>query len=49
MMNRNASKSLTDTAEESYTESKALIEKYHNNGRCLYSITPRFAPTSTPE
>jgi len=30
-------------------ESKALIEKWHNKGRLSYAVTPRFAPTSSPE
>jgi guanine deaminase len=49
MMDRNAPDFLTDTAEGSYRESKALIEKWHHHGRSLYAITPRFACTSTLE
>ena len=49
MMDRNAPDYLLDTAQSSYDDSKALIEKWHNNGRMQYAITPRFAPTSTPE
>ncbi|MDN6110106.1 MAG: guanine deaminase [Enterobacterales bacterium] len=49
MMDRNAPDYLLDTAETSYSQSKALIERWHHNGRLLYAITPRFAPTSTPE
>lgn len=49
MMDRNAPDYLLDTPESSYTESKALIEKWHKKGRALYAITPRFAPTSTSE
>ncbi|MBP5992647.1 MAG: guanine deaminase [Acinetobacter sp.] len=49
MMDRHAPEDLCDTAETAYTESKALIEKWHAKGRNLYAITPRFAPTSTPE
>ncbi len=49
MMDRNAPEELRDTAESSYRESKALIEKWHNRGRLRYAVTPRFAPTSTPE
>ena len=48
MMDRHAPEDLCDTAESSYLESKALIEKWHAKGRHLYAITPRFAPTSTP-
>ncbi len=49
MMDRNAPDYLVDTPETSYTESKALIQKWHGRNRLLYAITPRFAPTSTPE
>lgn len=49
MMDRNAPDYLLDTAQSSYDDSKALIEKWHNKGRLQYAITPRFAPTSTPE
>ena len=28
---------------------KLLIERWHKKGRQLYAVTPRFAPTSTPE
>ena len=49
LMDRHAPEALTDTAETAYTDSKALIEKWHGHGRNLYSITPRFATTSTPE
>ena len=49
MMDRHAPEALCDSAESSYDDSKALIEKWHGQGRALYAITPRFAPTSTPE
>lgn len=49
MMDRNAPEALTDTAESSYRDSKALIDRWHGRGRQLYAITPRFALTSTPE
>lgn len=49
MMDRNAPEYLLDTAESSYAQTNALIEKWHNHGRLQYAITPRFAPTSTPE
>lgn len=48
LMDRNAPAALTDTAQSGYDDSKALIETWHNNGRLMYAITPRFAPTSTP-
>ena len=49
MMDRNAPEELLDTPQQGYDESKALIAKWHNNGRQLYCVTPRFAPTSSPE
>jgi guanine deaminase len=49
MMDRNAPDALTDTAENAYTDSKALIARWHGKGRQLYVISPRFVVTSTPE
>jgi guanine deaminase len=49
MMDRNAPDYLVDTAQSSYDDSKALIERWHGKGRLHYAVTPRFAPTSTPE
>ncbi|MFQ8430020.1 guanine deaminase [Amaricoccus sp. W119] len=49
MMDRNAPEALTDTPQAGYDDSKALIEKWHGRDRALYTITPRFAITSTPE
>ena len=49
LMDRNAPDYLLDTPETAYSESKRLIKKWHNRGRLLYAITPRFAPTSSPE
>ena len=49
LMDRNAPDNLRDTPESGYEQSKALIEKWHNKGRLSYAVTPRFAPTSTPE
>ncbi|MBE9156018.1 guanine deaminase [Nodosilinea sp. LEGE 06152] len=47
MMDCNAPHYLRDTAQSSYDDSKALIEKWHGRGRLLYAVTPRFAGTST--
>lgn len=47
LMDRNAPEALLDTAQRGYDESKALINRWHNQGRQHYCITPRFAPTST--
>ncbi|WP_243642030.1 guanine deaminase [Rhodovulum steppense] len=48
-MDRNAPPGLCDTAERAHDESAALIARWHGRGRLVYAITPRFAPTSTPE
>jgi guanine deaminase len=47
MMDRGAPPGLLDTAERAYAESKALIERWHGQGRQLYAISPRFALTSS--
>ncbi len=49
MMSRNAPPELTVSPEQSYNESKALIEKWHNKNRCHYAVTPRFAITCPEE
>ena len=49
LMDRNAPDDLRDTAQDGYDQSKALIDAWHGNGRNVYALTPRFAPTSTPE
>lgn len=49
LMDRNAPDGLLDTPQSAYDDSKALIAKWHDHGRNQYAITPRFAPTSSPE
>jgi guanine deaminase len=49
MMDRNAPDDLRDTPQTGYDESKALIATWHNRGRLMYAITPRFAATSSRE
>ncbi|MGI9316722.1 MAG: guanine deaminase [bacterium] len=49
MMDRNAPQFLTDTPASSYDDSKVLINKWHNKKRLGYAVTPRFAPTSSPQ
>ncbi|MBU2864063.1 guanine deaminase [Reinekea forsetii] len=49
MMDRNCPEALQDTPEQSYLDSKTLIEKWHGVDRLQYAVTPRFAPTSTPD
>ncbi|WPY95817.1 guanine deaminase [Limimaricola variabilis] len=48
-MDRHAPDYLSDTAQSAYDDSKALLERWHGQGRATYVITPRFSPTSTPE
>ena len=49
MMDRNAPEGLCDNSDDSYADSKELIEKWHNKGRMTYAVTPRFALTSSSE
>ena len=49
LMDRNGPPELLDTPETSYIDSKRLIEQWHGRGRLRYAISPRFAPTSTPD
>jgi guanine deaminase len=48
-MDRNAPEGLRDSAQSAYDDSAALIARWHGVERLSYVITPRFAPTSTPE
>jgi guanine deaminase len=48
LMDRNAPPALIEDARAGYDSSKRLIDRWHGKGRCLYAITPRFAPTSSP-
>ncbi len=48
-MDINAPEALRDTVQTGYDQSKALIAKWHKQGRNLYAITPRFAGTSSRE
>ncbi|MGD8162792.1 guanine deaminase [Pantoea sp. FN0307] len=49
MMDRNAPDYLLETPEQSYQQTRALIQRWHKRGRLGYALTPRFAPTSSPE
>ncbi len=49
MMDRNAPDYLIDTPQSAYSDSEALIAKWHRRGRLQYAVTPRFAPTSSAE
>jgi guanine deaminase len=47
LMDRNCPEFLRDTAQSGYDDSAELIARWHNKGRQMYALTPRFAPTST--
>ena len=47
LMDCNCPDELRDDADSAYADSKALIERWHGQGRLGYAITPRFALTST--
>ncbi|MGL1957566.1 MAG: guanine deaminase [Colwellia sp.] len=49
MMDTNSPEDLSDCPDSSYEQSAALIKKWHNVDRLSYAVTPRFAPTSSPE
>ncbi|MBT8088564.1 MAG: guanine deaminase [Gammaproteobacteria bacterium] len=49
MMDCNCPDELRDDPESAYSDSKALIERWHGQGRLGYAITPRFALTSTEQ
>jgi guanine deaminase len=49
LMDRHAPPELCDSAGAGYDDSRELIERWHGRGRISYAITPRFAPTCSPE
>ena len=49
MMDRNCPEGLRDDVAQGEVEISALIERWHGKGRLGYSLTPRFAPTSSRE
>lgn len=49
MMDRNCPEFLRDTAESGGRDTEAIIQRWHGKGRQMVALTPRFAPTSTPE
>jgi guanine deaminase len=48
-MDRNAPEGLRDSAQSAYDDSQRLLRAWHGVDRLSYAITPRFAPTSTPD
>ncbi len=49
LMDKNCPEELRDDAQSGYTDSLALINKWHGKGRLSYAITPRFAVTSSED
>ncbi len=49
LMDRNCPQDLCDSAPDGERESRELIERWHGHDRLAYAVTPRFAPTSSPE
>ena len=47
LMDRHCPENLRDDPQRAWDDSRALIERWHGKGRQRYSVTPRFAPTST--
>ncbi|MBD3766012.1 MAG: guanine deaminase, partial [Rhodobacterales bacterium] len=48
-MDRNAPEGLRDTAQSAHDDSARLLARWHGVDRLSYVITPRFAPTSSPD
>jgi len=48
MMDRNCPADLRDDLVRGEADIRALIDRWHGKGRLGYSLTPRFAPTSSP-
>lgn len=49
LMDRNCPDYLRDTAESGIADTAGLIRRWHGRDRLQVAITPRFAPSSTPE
>lgn len=49
LQDRNSPDGVRDETEQSLIDTEALIQRWHGVDRLGYAITPRFAPTSSPE
>lgn len=49
LQDRNTPDGLRDETEQSLIDSEELLQRWHNKDRLGYALTPRFAPTSSPE
>ena len=49
LMDRHVPEAVRDSPDLAQRQSVELINRWHGKGRLRYAITPRFAPTSSPE
>jgi guanine deaminase len=49
LQDRHSPDGVRDETEQSLVDTETLIQRWHGVDRLGYAITPRFAPTSTPE
>jgi guanine deaminase len=49
LMDTNCPENLSDGQDYGIAQTQALIDRWHATDRLRYSLTPRFAPTSSPE
>ena len=49
LQDRNSPEGVRDDTEQGLIDTETLIQRWHGVDRLGYAITPRFAPTSTPE
>ena len=49
LMDRHVPAALQDDVAGAEQACRRLMARWHGTGRCTYAVTPRFAPTSSPE
>lgn len=49
LQDRHSPDGVRDDTEQGLIDTESLIQRWHGVGRLGYAITPRFAPTSTPQ
>lgn len=48
LLDRNGPPAMRLELDEAVARSSRLIERWHGRGRCIYAVTPRFAPACSP-
>ena len=48
LQDRHSPDGVRDDTQQSLRDTESLIQRWHDNGRLGYAITPRFAPSCTP-